>query len=74
MIRWFYKYGFVILLLNTILYSIDATKDTIAPIIFYFLMGSGLFLLLINNLSTGLSTIVSFEAFLSINVFFFEFL
>ena len=50
MIRWFYKYGFVVLLLNTILYSINETKDTVAPIVFYFLMGSGLLLLLINPL------------------------
>jgi O-antigen ligase len=48
MIRWFYKYGFVLLLLNTILYSINETKDTVAPIVFYFLMGGGLFLLVIN--------------------------
>ena len=48
MIRWFYKYGFVLLLLNTILYSINETKDTVAPIVFYFLMGIGLLLLIIN--------------------------
>ena len=48
MIAWFYKYGFVLLLLNTILYSIPETNITIAPTIFYFLMGTGLILLIIN--------------------------
>ena len=48
MIGWFYKYGFVLLLLNTILYSIPETNITIAPTIFYFLMGTGLILLIIN--------------------------
>ena len=48
MIAWFYKYGFVLLLLNTILYSIPETNTTIAPRIFYFLMGTGLILLIIN--------------------------
>ena len=47
MIAWFYKYGFVLLLLNTILYSIPQTNN-IAPTIFYFLMGTGLILLIIN--------------------------
>ena len=48
MIAWFYKYGFVLLLLNTILYSIPEINITIAPKIFYFLMGTGLILLIIN--------------------------
>ena len=48
MIRWFYKYGFVLLLLNTILYSIPETNTNIAPIVFYLLMGIGLLLLIIN--------------------------
>ena len=48
MIAWFYKYGFVLLLLNTILYSIPETNIYIAPTIFYFLMGTGLILLIIN--------------------------
>lgn len=48
MIRWFYKYGFMLMLLNTILYSINETKDTIAPIIFYTLMASGILSLIIN--------------------------
>ena len=48
MIAWFYKYGVVLLLLNTILYSIPETNITIAPTIFYFLMGTGLILLIIN--------------------------
>ena len=48
MIRWFYKYGFVLLLLNTILYSIPEINITIAPKIFYFIMGSGLILLIVN--------------------------
>ena len=48
MIAWFYKYGFVLLLLNTILYSIPETNITIAPTIFYFLMGTGLILLIID--------------------------
>ena len=48
MIAWFYKYGFVLLLLNTILYSIPETNITIAPTIFYFLMGTGFILLIIN--------------------------
>ena len=47
MIRWFYKYGFVIYLFNTILYSINWTKDSIAPIFFYLTMGLGLFLLIL---------------------------
>ena len=48
MIRWFVKYGFVIFLFNTVLYSISLTKDTIAPIVFYITMGTGLFFLLLN--------------------------
>ena len=48
MIRWFYKYGFVLMLLNTILYSIPETNITIAPIVFYCIMGIGLILLIIN--------------------------
>ena len=48
MIKWFYKYGFVLLLFNTILYSIDSTKDTIAPILFNLIMGGGLLFVLIN--------------------------
>ena len=46
--KWFFKYGSVLLLFNTILYSIDITKDNIAPMIFYFIMIFGLFSLLIN--------------------------
>ena len=47
MIKWFYKYGFVVLLLNTILYSIPETMHIIAPVIFYSLMFfSGVFLLI----------------------------
>ena len=48
MIRWFVKYGFVIFLFNTVLYSIILTKDTIAPIVFYITMATGLFFLLLN--------------------------
>ena len=48
MIRWFVKYGFVIFLFNTIFYSISLTKDTIAPIVFYITMATGLFFLLLN--------------------------
>ncbi len=48
MIRWFYKYGFLLLLVNTILYSIDQTKDTVAPFLFYLIMGLGLLLVLVN--------------------------
>ncbi len=48
MIRWFVKYGFVIFLFNTVLYSISLTKDTIAPIVFYITMATGLFFLLLN--------------------------
>ena len=48
MIRWFFKYGFVVFLFNTILYSISLTKDTLAPIVFYITMGTGLFFLLLN--------------------------
>ena len=48
MIRWFYKYGFLLMLFNTILYSIDQTKDTVAPFLFYLVMGVGLLLVLIN--------------------------
>lgn len=48
MIRWFYKYGFLLMLFNTILYSIDQTKDTVAPFLFYLIMGVGLLLVLIN--------------------------
>ena len=47
MIRWFYKYGFVIYLFNTILYSISWTKDSIAPIFFYLTMGFGVFFLIL---------------------------
>jgi len=47
MIRWFYKYGFVIYLFNTILYSISWTKDSIAPIFFYLTMGFGIFFLIL---------------------------
>jgi O-antigen ligase len=46
--KWFLKYGFVALLFNTILYQIDFTKDTIAPIIFYVLMGVGLLTIIVN--------------------------
>ena len=46
--KWFLKYGFVVLLFNTILYQIDSTKDTIAPIIFYVLMGVGLLTIIVN--------------------------
>ena len=48
MIRWFYKYGFLLMLFNTILYSIDQTKDTVAPFLFYIIMGGGLLLVLVN--------------------------
>ena len=48
MIRWFYKYGFLVMLFNTILYSINETKDTIAPFLFYLVMGGGLLLVLVN--------------------------
>lgn len=48
MIKWFYKYGFILLLFNTILYSIDLTKDTIAPILFNLIMGGGLLFVLVN--------------------------
>ena len=46
--KWFLKYGFVVLLFNTILYQIDSTKYTIAPIIFYVLMGVGLLTIIVN--------------------------
>ena len=48
MIRWFFKYGYVVFLLNTILYSINSTKDSIAPVIFLVIMFSTLFFLIIN--------------------------
>ena len=48
MIKWFFKYGVVFLLFNTIFYSIDITKDFIALNIFYIIMASGLLFLLIN--------------------------
>lgn len=46
--RWFLKYGSIVLLFNTILYSINETKDTIAPFIFYIIMFIGLCSILIN--------------------------
>ena len=54
MIKWFYKYGFILLLLNTILYSIDLNMDNkpdykfLADIIFYLVMGLGSVILFIN--------------------------
>ncbi len=48
MIRWFYKYGFLLMLFNTILYSINQTKDTVAPFLFYLIMGLGLLFVLVN--------------------------
>ena len=48
MIKWIYKYGLVVLLLNTILYSIPETMHTIAPSIFYVLMFLTILFLLIN--------------------------
>ena len=54
MIRWFIKYGFVLLLFNTIFYSIDETKDNIAPFIFYAVMSLGLLSLLFNPQQTKL--------------------
>ena len=48
MIKWFFKYGFVVLLFNTILYSIPITMHTVAPVIFYFLMVCSIILLSIN--------------------------
>ena len=46
--RWFLKYGSVVLLFNTILYSINETKDIIAPFIFYIIMLIGISSILIN--------------------------
>ena len=46
--RWFLKYGSVLLLFNTILYSINETKDIIAPFIFYIIMLFGISSILIN--------------------------
>ena len=48
MIKWIYKYGLVVLLLNTILYSIPETMHTIAPSIFYSIMFLTILFLLIN--------------------------
>lgn len=48
MMKWFFKYGFVVLLFNTILYSIPITMHTIAPVIFYCLMVCSIILLSIN--------------------------
>lgn len=46
--KWFFKYGFVVLLFNTILYSIPFTMHTVAPVIFYCLMVCSIILLSIN--------------------------
>ena len=43
MIALFYKYSFVVLLLNTILYSILYLFVVVSNVIFYFLMRIGLF-------------------------------
>jgi len=48
MMKWFFKYGFVVLLFNTILYSIPFTMHTVAPVIFYCLMVCSIILLSIN--------------------------
>ena len=48
MMKWFFKYGFVVLLFNTILYSIPFTMHTVAPVIFYCLMACSIILLSIN--------------------------
>ena len=78
MIKWFYKYGFVVLLLNTMLYSINATKDTLAPIIFYSLMVGGISLLIINP--SQIKDVIFHKAFLFlllinvINIIYFLFL
>jgi hypothetical protein len=48
MIAWFFKYGLVVLILNTILYSIPVTMHTVAPSIFYSLMFLTILFLIIN--------------------------
>ena len=48
MIKWFCKYGFIVLLFNTILYSIPLTMHTVAPLVFYFLMIFNILFLFIN--------------------------
>ena len=48
MIKWIFKYGLVVLLLDTILYSIPETMHTIAPVIFYSLMFLTVLFLLVN--------------------------
>jgi len=48
MMKWFFKYGFVVLLFNTILYSIPTTMHTVAPVVFYSLMVCSIILLSIN--------------------------
>ena len=48
MIKWFFKYGFVVLLFNTILYSIPTIMHTVAPVVFYSLMVCSIVFLSIN--------------------------
>ena len=50
MIAWFFKYGLVVFILNTILYSIPVTMHTVAPFIFYSLMFLTILFLIINPL------------------------
>ena len=69
MIKWFCKYGFIVLLFNTILYSIPVTMHTVAPFIFYFLMIFSILFLFINpNLLREVLMHKSFLFLLSINL------
>ena len=48
MIQWFFKYGYVVFLLNTILYSISGIPFFIPQTLFLSIMFLGIFFLLIN--------------------------
>ena len=76
--KWFIKYGFVVLLFNTIFYSIVETKDFFAPIVFYSIMILGSIIIFFNPSQTR--NIIFHKAFLFlliiniINIIYFLFI